>query len=280
VNWALAIMVLMLVLFFQSSSNLAAAYGIAVTGAMFIDTCLISVVLLSLWKWPKWKALPVLAVFFIVDFAYFGSNLLKVPSGGWVPLAIGLVIFMLLTTWARGRALMRERMAESTMPMDIFIKSAAGSAQRVPGTAIFMASTSAGVPSALLHNIKHNRVLHERIIILTVEIADVPYVDEAKRATCKTMNEGFYRVILRFGFLEETDVPAALAKVDLCGSPFEMMQTSFFLSRQTLIASKAPGMAIWREKVFAWMLRNAANAMEFFRLPSNRVVELGSQVEI
>ena len=280
VNWALAIMVLLLVLFFQSSSNLAAAYGIAVTGAMFIDTCLISVVLLSLWQWPKWKALPVLAVFFIVDFAYFGSNLLKVPSGGWVPLAIGMVIFMLLTTWARGRALMRERMAESTMPMDIFIKSAAGSAQRVPGTAIFMASTSAGVPSALLHNIKHNRVLHERIIILTVEIADVPYVDEAKRATCKTMNEGFYRVILRFGFLEETDVPAALAKVDLCGAPFEMMQTSFFLSRQTLIASKAPGMAIWREKVFAWMLRNAANAMEFFRLPSNRVVELGSQVEI
>jgi KUP system potassium uptake protein len=280
VNWALAIMVLLLVLFFQSSSNLAAAYGIAVTGAMFIDTCLISVVLLSLWKWPKWKALPVLAVFFVVDFAYFGSNLLKVPSGGWVPLAIGLVIFTLLTTWARGRALMRERMAESTMPMDIFIKSAAGSAQRVPGTAIFMASTSAGVPSALLHNIKHNRVLHERVIILTVQIAEVPYVDEAKRATCKALNEGFHRVILRFGFLEETDVPAALANVNLCGAPFEMMQTSFFLSRQTLIASKAPGMAIWREKIFAWMLRNAANAMEFFRLPSNRVVELGSQVEI
>ena len=280
VNWALAIMVLLLVLFFQSSSNLAAAYGIAVTGAMFIDTCLISVVLLTLWQWPKWKALPVLAMFFVVDLAYFGSNLLKVPSGGWVPLAIGLVIFTLLTTWARGRALMRERMAESTMPMDIFIKSAAGSAQRVPGTAIFMASTSSGVPSALLHNIKHNRVLHERIIILTVEIAEVPYVDEEKRATCKAMSEGFYRVILRYGFLEETDVPAALARVDLCGPPFEMMQTSFFLSRQTLIASKVPGMAIWREKIFAWMLRNAANAMEFFRLPSNRVVELGSQVEI
>ncbi len=280
VNWALAIMVLLLVLFFRSSSNLASAYGIAVTGAMFIDTCLISVVLLTLWQWPKWKALPVLGVFFVVDLAYFGSNLLKVPSGGWVPLAIGLIIFLLLTTWSRGRALMRDRMAESTMPMDIFIKSAAGSAQRVSGTAIFMASTSSGVPSALLHNIKHNRVLHERIIILTVEIADVPFVDESKRATCKALNEGFYRVILRFGFLEETDVPAALARVDLCGPPFEMMQTSFFLSRQTLIASKIPGMAIWREKIFAWMLRNAANAMEFFRLPSNRVVELGSQVEI
>jgi KUP system potassium uptake protein len=280
INWALAVMVLILVLFFQSSSNLAAAYGIAVTGAMFIDTCLISVVLFTLWQWPKWKALPVLAIFFIVDIAYFGSNLLKVPSGGWVPLAMGLVIFMLLTTWSRGRLLMRERMAESSMPMEIFIKSATGSAQRVGGTAIFMASTSAGVPSALLHNIKHNRILHERVIILTVEIGEVPYVDVAKRVTCKSMGEGFYRVVLHYGFLEETDVPSALAKVDLCGPPFDMMQTSFFLSRQTLIASKIPGMAIWREKVFAWMLRNAANAMEFFRLPSNRVVELGSQVEI
>jgi len=280
INWGLMIMVIVLVLFFRSSSNLAAAYGIAVTGAMFIDTCLITVVLLSLWKWPKWKALPILAVFFIVDIAYFGANLLKVPQGGYFPLVIGLIIFTLLTTWSRGRALMRERMAESTMPMEIFIKSASGSAQRVPGTAIFMASTSAGVPSALLHNIKHNRILHERVIILTVDIAEMPYVDESKRATCKTLGEGFYRVVLRYGFLEETDVPAALAKVDLCGPPFDMMQTSFFLSRQTLIASKVPGMAIWRETVFAWMLRNAANAMEFFKLPTNRVVELGSQVEI
>ena len=280
INWGLAVMVLLLVLFFRSSSNLAAAYGIAVTGAMFIDTCLIAVVLITLWQWPKWKALPLLAVFFVVDFAYFGANLLKVPSGGWVPLLIGLVIFTLLTTWSRGRALMRERMAESTMPMDVFIKSAAGSATRVPGTAIFMASTSTGVPSALLHNIKHNRILHERIIILTVDIAEVPYVNEENRAKCKSFGDGFYRVVLRFGFLEETNVPAALDRVDLCGPPFNMMQTSFFLSRQTLIASKAPGMAIWREKIFAWMLRNAANAMEFFRLPSNRVVELGSQVEI
>lgn len=280
INWALAIMVLLLVLFFQSSSNLAAAYGIAVTGAMFIDTCLIAVVLLSLWKWPKWKALPLLALFFVVDLAYFGANLLKVPDGGWVPLLIGLAIFTLLTTWSRGRALMRERMAESTMPMEIFIKSAANSATRVPGTAIFMASAASGVPSALLHNIKHNRILHERIIILTVQIEDVPYVEENDRIFCKDLGEGFYRVKMRFGFLEETDVPRTLDKVELCGPKFDMMQTSFFLSRQTLIASKIPGMAIWREKTFAWMLRNAANAMEFFKLPSNRVVELGSQVEI
>ncbi|WP_397605063.1 potassium transporter Kup [Sphingorhabdus sp.] len=280
INWGLAVMVLLLVLFFQSSSNLAAAYGIAVTGAMFIDTCLIAVVLLSLWKWPKWKALPILALFFIVDFAYLGANLLKVPSGGWVPLVIGLVIFTLLTTWSRGRALMRDRMAESTMPMDIFIKSAANSATRVPGTAIFMASAASGVPSALLHNIKHNRILHERVIILTVQIEDVPYVVSSDRIICKDLGEGFYRVKMRFGFLEETNVPATLDLVDLCGPKFDMMHTSFFLSRQTLIASKIPGMAIWREKIFSWMLRNAANAMEFFKLPSNRVVELGSQVEI
>jgi KUP system potassium uptake protein len=280
INWGLAVMVLLLVLFFQSSSNLASAYGIAVTGAMFIDTCLIAVVLLSLWKWPKWKAIPILGLFFIVDFAYFGANLLKVPSGGWVPLVIGLVIFTLLTTWSRGRALMRERMAESTMPMEIFIKSAANSATRVPGTAIFMASAASGVPSALLHNIKHNRILHERVIILTVQIEDVPYVVSSDRIICKDLGEGFYRVKMRFGFLEETNVPATLDMVDLCGPKFDMMHTSFFLSRQTLIASKVPGMAIWREKIFAWMLRNAANAMEFFKLPSNRVVELGSQVEI
>jgi KUP system potassium uptake protein len=280
INWGLAIMVLLLVLFFQSSSNLAAAYGIAVTGAMFIDTCLIAVVLLSLWKWPKWKALPILGIFFIVDFAYFGANLLKVPSGGWVPLLIGLVIFTLLTTWSRGRALMRERMAESSMPMEIFIKSAANSATRVPGTAIFMASAASGVPSALLHNIKHNRILHERVIVLTVQIEDVSFVRSGERIVCKDLGEGFYRVKMRFGFLEETNVPATLDLVDFCGPKFDMMNTSFFLSRQTLIASKIPGMAIWREKVFAWMLRNAANAMEFFKLPSNRVVELGSQVEI
>ncbi len=280
INWALLIMVLTLVLFFRSSSNLAAAYGIAVTGAMFIDTCLLTVVLLTLWKWPKWKALPLLAIFFVVDIAYLGANLLKVPEGGYFPLIIGMIIFVFLTTWSRGRQLMRERMSESTMPMEIFIKSATNSAQRVPGTAIFMASTAAGVPSALLHNIKHNKVLHERVIILTVVIEDVPQVSIEKRIDCSDLGNGFYRIKIRYGFLEETDVPKALETVEICGPKFEMMHTSFFLSRQTLIASKLPGMAIWREKMFAWMLRNAANAMEFFKLPSNRVVELGSQVEI
>ncbi len=280
VNWGLMVMVILLVVVFQSSSNLTAAYGIAVTGAMFIDTCLLTVLLTQLWKWKWYYTAPLLAVLFAVDAAYFASNLTKVPDGGWVPLLIGAIIFTLLMTWSKGRSLMRERMAESVLPMEVFTKSASNSAHRVPGTAIFMASTDKGVPSALLHNIKHNKVLHERVVILTVRIADVPYIRSTDRLTAKDLDNGFYRVILNFGFLEETDVPAALKDVSVCGEPFNMMNTSFFLSRQTLLPSKNPGMAIWREKIFAWMLRNAANAMEFFRLPTNRVVELGSQVEI
>jgi KUP system potassium uptake protein len=280
INWALMIAVLLLVLTFQSSSNLAAAYGIAVTGAMTIDTFLLVVVLFSLWKWKWYFAGPLLAVFFIVDIAYLSANLTKVPSGGWVPLLIGGVIFTMLTTWALGRKLMRERMDEGAMPMELFIKSAVGSAIRVPGTAVFMTSTAHGVPHALLHNLKHNKVVHERVILLTVQIKDVPYVDENKQRIVEDLSEGFHRVILRFGFMQTIDVPAEMAKIDCCGLPFRTIDTSYFLSRQTLLPSSRPGMAIWREKLFAWMLRNAESAMEFFRLPTNRVVELGSQIEI
>jgi KUP system potassium uptake protein len=280
INWGLMTMVIILVLFFQSSSNLAAAYGIAVTGAMFIDTILLVAVLLTLWRWPLWRALPLIAVFIVVDVAYFGANLIKVPDGGWVPLLMGLLIFTLLTTWSRGRALMRATMAEGSMPISIFAKSSKSSATRVPGTAIFMSSSSEGVPSALLHNIKHNKVVHDRVIVMTVVVEDVPYISEENRVDFTDLGDGFYRMIMRYGFLEETDIPGVLKTFDRCGGMFDMMHTSFFLSRQTLIAAKTPGMALWREKLFAWMLRNSATAMEFFRLPSNRVVELGSQLEI
>ncbi|MBN1963999.1 MAG: potassium transporter Kup [Anaerolineae bacterium] len=280
INWALMVAVILLVLVFQRSANLTAAYGIAVTGAMLIDNILLAVVLFHLWKWKPWFSLPLLAMFFALDAAYLGANLMKVPDGGWVPLVMGLVIFTLLTTWSRGRALMRQAMTEGTIPLEIFAKSGRSSAARVSGTAVFMTSTGQGTPSALLHNLKHNKVIHERVIILTVKIQDVPYANDADRTEIEDIGEGLYRLTLRYGFMDETDIPAALKQVDMCGEPFTMMDTSFFLSRQTLIASVKPGMAIWREKLFAWMLRNAATPMEFFRLPTNRVVELGSQVEI
>jgi KUP system potassium uptake protein len=280
VNWALMTMVILLVLTFQSSSNLAAAYGIAVTGAMLIDSILISVVLRQMWNWNRYAVAALLVLFFTVDFSYLSANLLKIPAGGWFPLLVGAIAFTFLTTWAKGRQLMIARMNEASLPMEIFIKSAAPSAARVPGTAVFMTSSASGVPHALLHNLKHNKVLHERVILLTVRIEDVPYVTAEKRLETKDYGAGFYRVVLRYGFMEEIDVPAALAQLKQIGAQCKMMDTSFFLARQTLLASSRPGMAIWREKLFAWMLRNAESAMEFFKLPTNRVVELGSQVEI
>ncbi|RZL81936.1 MAG: potassium transporter Kup [Sphingomonas sp.] len=280
VNWALMIMVILLVLFFRTSSNLTSAYGIAVTGAMLIDTCLLGVVLFRLWHWPVYAAVPLLGVFFLVDGAYFAANLTKVPAGGWFPLLVGFIIFTFLTTWSKGRQLMIDRMREAAMPIKVFINSASGSASRVPGTAVFMTSTPDGVPHALLHNLKHNKVLHERVILLTVKIVGQPYWPAHDRAVREELGEGFHRLILRYGFMEDADVPAALREVHNCGADFKMMDTSFFLSRQTLLASDKPGMMIWREKLFAWMLRNAESAMEFFRLPTNRVVELGSQIEI
>lgn len=280
VNWALLVLVLLLVLGFGSSSNLAAAYGIAVTGTMFIDSLLLGVLLLTIWKWSRWIAVPMLALFLIVDGAYFASNLSKVPDGGWFPLVIGLIGFTFLTTWAKGRSLMQERLRESAMPMDVFIKSAATAATRVAGTAVFMTTTPTGVPHALLHNLKHNKVLHDRIMILTVIIDEIPYVSDEDRIGVRDLGSNFFRIVIRYGFMQQIDIPAVLKKIESCGPKLKMMETSFFLSRQTLLASDRPGMAIWREHLFSWMMRNAESAMDFFKLPTNRVVELGSQVEI
>lgn len=280
INWGLMVMVILLVLSFRTSSNLTAAYGIAVTGAMFIDNVLLTVLIFRLWKWNRIWAVLLLSMLYTVDGAYLAANLTKIPAGGWFPLLIGFVIFTLLTTWSRGRKLMIERMRESAMPIPVFIASAANSAVRVPGTAVFMTSTPDGVPHALLHNLKHNKVLHERVILLTVKIVGVPVVPEEKCAKLEDLGRGFFRLVLHYGFMQEPDVPLALKNVTQCGQAFKMMETSFFLARQTLLPSARPGMPIWREKIFAWMLRNAESAMEFFRLPTNRVVELGSQVEI
>ncbi len=280
INWTLLVLVIMLVLGFETSSNLAAAYGISVTGTMFISTCMVGILILYVWKWNRWLAALFIGTFLIIDGAYFAANLTKIPQGGWFPLLIGLIAFTLLTTWARGRYLMNQRLTESAMPMEVFIKSASRAATRVPGTAVFMTSTAQGVPHALLHNLKHNKVLHERILILTVVIDEIPFIDLEDRIEVIDLGENFYRMILRYGFMQQPDVPATLKIVENCGPQIRMMDTSFFLARQTLLPSERPGMAIWREKLFAWMLRNAESAMEFFKLPTNRVVELGSQVEI
>jgi KUP system potassium uptake protein len=280
VNWTLLLLVVLLVLGFRESTNLASAYGIAVTGTMFITTCMLSVMMFKVWRWNPVVAGTVVGLFLVVDATYFASNLTKIADGGWFPLAVAAVVFVVLTTWATGRRLLRARLAEESLPFPIFIKSVAKSLHRVRGTAVFLAATLDSIPSALLHNIKHNQVLHERVVILTVQIEEVPHLGPDQRATVEAAGEGFYRVVLRYGFMDDVDIPRDLSSVEMCGGPFSMMSTSFFLGRQKLIASKSPGMALWREHLFAWMNKNSESAMEFFRLPTNRVVELGSQLEI
>ena len=280
INWTLMGFVILLVLGFRSSSNLASAYGIAVTGTMLITTLMMIMLELTVWKWNRWLVIASAAVFLTIDTAYFASNLTKIVDGGWFPLLVAALAFTFLTTWARGRGLMQERLRESAMPMEVFIKSAASAATRVAGTAVFMTTSPKGVPPALLHNLKHNKVLHERIMILTVVVDEVPYVSDEDRIGVVDLGSHFYRIFIRYGFMQEIDIPAVLKKVENCGPKLKMMETSFFLSRQTLLASDRPGMALWREHLFSWMMRNAESAMDFFKLPTNRVVELGSQVEI
>lgn len=280
VNWALLILVIALVLSFHSSSNLAAAYGIAVTGTMVITACMLGVLTFSVWRWHPLLAGLVTGTFLVIDGAYFLSNATKIPDGGWFPLLVAAIVFVMLTTWATGRKIMRRYLSVGAMELDLFIRSTSGSVRRIPGTAVFLSSSSEGVPPALLHNVKHNKVLHERVIILTVITESVPHCPVQDHIEVKDEGSGFYRMRLRHGFMEEVDIPETLKTVTTCGAPIGSMDTSYFLSRQTLIASRKPGMAIWREKLFAWMIRNSATPMEFFNLPTNRVVELGSQVEI
>ena len=280
VNWLLLVLVILLVLGFRTSSNLASAYGIAVTGTMFITACMLGVLTFAVWKWHPALATLVTGAFLIVDGAYFASNVTKIPDGGWFPLLVAAITFTLLSTWATGRRILRERLAEDAMPFDLFIRSVVAKVKRVSGTSIFLASTADGIPPALLHNLKHNHILHERVVILTVVTEGVPHVPAEKRRELEELDHGFYRMIVHIGFMDEADLPAELAAENRAGGPFKPMETSWFLARQTLIASSRPGMAIWREKLFAWMVRNAESAMQFFRLPSNRVIELGSQLEI
>ena len=281
VNWGLLFMVLVLVLGFRESGKLASAYGIAVTGTMLITSVMLGVMMIYVWKWNRLLATAATALFLLVDGAYFASNITKIPDGGWFPLLIAAISFTILTTWAKGRQLMRQRLSESALPLAVFIKSVTASVHRVRGTSVFLSTSADTVPAALLHNLKHNQVLHGRVLILNVKVEEIPHVPAEKRIEVHSAGEGFYRVILHYGYMEEVDIPRDLARIDTCGEPFNMMSTSFFLGRQKLIPSKkVPGMALWREKLFALMLKSSESAMEFFKLPTNRVVELGSQLQI
>jgi KUP system potassium uptake protein len=281
INWVLLVAVIGLVLGFETSSHLAGAYGIAVTGTMAIDTVLAFVLMRKLWHWPRWIAVPLLLLFLTIDLSFFSANAIKLFNGGWFPIVVAIVLFTLLVTWKRGRLLLIERLSPGAIPIEPFIQSiTAHPPTRVPGTAVFLTAASEGVPHALLHNLNHNKVLHERIVLLTVSTIDIPHVPDEERIEIQSLGTNFYRLIVRYGFKDDPDVPRALELASAKGFKFEMMETSFFLSRQTLIPKVGPGMALWQEKLFALMSRNASSATTFFKIPANRVVELGTRIEL
>ncbi|MCF5398652.1 potassium transporter Kup [Pseudomonas syringae] len=281
VNWALMAGVILLVIGFESSGALASAYGVAVTGTMLCTTILVSTVMLMLWKWPPLLAVPLLICLLLVDGLFFAANVPKIFQGGAFPVLAGAGLFILMTTWKRGKQLLAERIDEGGLPLPIFIGSIrVQPPHRVQGTAVFLTARSDAVPHALLHNMLHNQVLHEQVVLLTVVYEDSPRVPSAQRFEVESYGEGFYRVILHFGFIDEPDVPAALALCHLPELDFSPMRTTYFLSRETVIPSKMDGMARWREALFAFMLKNANGNLRFFKLPFNRVIELGTQVEM
>jgi KUP system potassium uptake protein len=248
---------------------------------MMIDTVLAFFVVRALWHWSAAKSVLFLALFMTVDFAFFSATMVKVLAGGWFPLLIGAVIFTLLTTWKRGRAALNERIRTDTIPLDLFIQSLFHEPPpRVAGTAVFLTTWVEGVPRALLHNLLHNKVLHQRVLLLTVDTADVPYVEPAERLQLESLDFGFWRLRIRYGFKDEPDIPAELARCRELGLKIDLMETSFFLGRETLVSRVGTGMAAWREKLFILLFRNAGSAADYFRIPPNRVIELGTQVEL
>ena len=279
VNWGLFAAVSVLVLGFKSSNNLAAAYGIAVTGDMVITSLLATVVVAKVWRWGWNRAALLFIGFLVVELTFLAANILKIPDGGWFPLVAGAVVFVLMTTWKRGREILGARLQGEALHLDAFIEALlAGMPTRVQGTAVFMNADPNGVPHALLHNLMHNKVLHERILLVSVQVFDVPYVPEIDRVEVHKLKGDFYRVIVQYGFKDEPDIPAALALCADAGLKLEMLDTSFFLGRETLIPRFGSEMSFWRTKLFIAMFRNAGSATAFFKIPSNRVVELGTQI--
>nr|WP_199042634.1 potassium transporter Kup [Dyella sp. ASV24] len=282
VNNFLLIMVLAAVLGFRSSDNLSAAYGIAVTGTMTITTILALIVARRQWHWNRLTVIVAGVLLLTIDLSFLGANLIKIEYGGWFPLVLGVGIFIVMTTWRRGRELVVREIKQSGLALEPFIENIAEHPPlRVPGTAVFLTANQHAVPHALLHNLKHNKVLHERNVLLTVEMLETPTADPGERIEITELGGDFYGLALRFGFAEDPNIPRALTKCSKMGLPFDMMDTTFFLSRENIIAdAKRPGMALWRDKLFAFMARNALPATAFFQIPGNRLIELGAQVEI
>jgi KUP system potassium uptake protein len=279
VNWGLMLAVMILVLGFRSSNNLAAAYGIAVTGDMVITSLLATVVVAKAWKWGWARAIALFSCFLAVELVFLAANILKIPDGGWFPLVAGMGVFILMTTWKRGRLLLSERLQGERLELSLFLESLAASMPtRVPGTAVFLNADPTGVPHALLHNLMHNKVLHERVVLLSVQFFDVPYVPDIDRVEARHLRDNFWSVVVQYGFKDEPDIPRALAQCDTAGLEFNTLDTSYFIGRETLIPRLGSDMAYWREKLFVAMFRNAGSATAYFRIPSNRVVELGTQV--
>lgn len=287
VNWALAIGCILIVLGFRDSSSLGAAYGIAVTGTFLCTSLLFVAIAAARWNWRGWQVLLVAVGFLTLDLPFFSANLIKVAAGGWVPLAIGLIIFTMMTTWKRGREILRERLRENKMPLQLFLDSfATGKTPRVPGTAVFMTSEPGGAPVVLLHHLKHNKVLHEQVILLSIQTGDVPEIPAAERiASLDRMEKGFIHVVARYGFMESPDVKEVLGVLRTQGVKTKPLDTSYYLGREELIPADKPWkkggltMNIWRKRLFAIMSKNSRSAAAFFNLPPNRVVELGTQIE-
>ena len=282
VNWGLMVACLALVLGFGSSANLAAAYGVAITTTMLITTILFYRVARHRWNWPLAVAIPVAGFFVSIDLAFFGANMLKIAHGGWFPLLVSGIILYLMLTWRRGRKVLGKRVKEMTVPLDLFLGDlATQKIHRVPGTAVFMSSNPTGTPLALLHNLKHNKVLHRHVVVLTVVTEELPYVTAPEeRAEVKQLHEGFWRVKLRYGFMERPDVPAALTGLDTTDLRLDPMRTTYFIGRETILSMATPELPRWRGAIFAWMTRNTGDVTSYFGLPPNAVVELGARIEV
>ena len=280
-NWGLMFATIALVLGFRTSSNIAAAYGVAVTTTMIITTVLALVVARRVWHWHPLAAIAVTLLFVLVDVAFFGANIIKVAQGGWFPLLIGGLIFLFFSTWKRGSDRLHTRLAQHALPAETVIADIAKRPLfRVPGTAVFLTSDTEGAPIALLHNIKHNRVVHEQNLFMTVITEDVPHVPAGERVRLESLGEGFFRMIVRYGFMEDPDVPEILRTAPGLPAPIDPMQTTYILSRENVISGNGPAVMRWRERLYVILRRNARDASSYFRLPPNRVIELGMQIEI